>query len=189
MVMIGFVRHGITEWNKAGRIQGKIDIPLNDEGIQMSEKLARRLEVDTWSVIYTSPQGRAKQTASIIARHHCGTKIVVDKRLKEIGEGEKEGTTEEERIEKWGSAWRELLKDLEDDDQVVGRAMSFIEEVKIEHKNDKILVVSHGSFIQRILEIIGPFVHFQEEIYNASLTIVILNDEHRLLLYNCVEHL
>lgn len=188
--MIGFVRHGITEWNKEGRTQGKIDIPLNDEGIRMSEKLANRLGAETWSAIYTSPLQRAEQTARLIAhqqKHEA--KVIVDKRLREIGEGKKEGTTQEERIKKWGVMWQEHQLDIEADAQVIERAKAFIEEVKTEHTNEKIVVVSHGSFIQRVCEILCPTVYLEEDIKNASLTIIMVDDENQWIIYNCVEHL
>lgn len=186
--MIGFVRHGITEWNKEGRTQGKVDVSLNEEGIQMSEKLAKRLRAENWALIYTSPLRRAEETARLIAKQH-EVKIIVDKRLREIGEGKKEGTTEEERIAKWGKAWKALDLKIEANHRVINRAMSFISDVKIHHPNEKILVVSHGSFIQRVLEIVCPTDNFQEDIQNTSLTVVTIEDENRCHLYNCTKHL
>ena len=67
MTTIGFVRHGVTAWNKEGRAQGSSDIPLDEEGIEMAEHVANRLATESWDVIYTSHLLRAKKTAEIIA--------------------------------------------------------------------------------------------------------------------------
>ena len=72
MTTIGFVRHGVTAWNKEGRAQGSSDIPLDDEGIEMAEHVAKRLAEEQWDVIYTSPLIRAKKTAEIIAAEKAG---------------------------------------------------------------------------------------------------------------------
>ena len=102
MTTIGFVRHGVTAWNKEGRAQGSSDIPLDEEGIQMAEHVAKRLENEHWDVIYSSHLIRAKKTAEIIAERKPDVEFFVDDRLRELGGGQVEGTTEAERIEKWG---------------------------------------------------------------------------------------
>ena len=43
MTIIGFVRHGVTAWNKEGRAQGSSDVPLDEEGMEMAERVADRL--------------------------------------------------------------------------------------------------------------------------------------------------
>ena len=105
MTTIGFVRHGVTAWNKEGRAQGNTDVPLDEEGIQMAERAAERMQKEEWDVIYTSPLIRAKKTAEIIAQKHSRVDFYVDKRLGEIGGGIIEGTTEEERMQN-GGRWR-----------------------------------------------------------------------------------
>ena len=107
MTIIGFVRHGVTAWNKEGRAQGSSDIPLDGEGIEMAKRVAVRLSKEHWDVIYTSHLLRAKKTAEIIAEQMPGIALVEDARLREIGGGMVEGTTEAERIEKWGKEWRQ----------------------------------------------------------------------------------
>lgn len=65
-----FVRHGQTDWNLEHRIQGSVDIELNEMGrkqaIEMRDKLADR----DFAAIFTSPLKRAAQTAEIIAEAH-----------------------------------------------------------------------------------------------------------------------
>lgn len=189
MITIGLVRHGITKWNQERRTQGGLDIPLSEEGIEMAGKLASRLANEQWDVIYTSPLQRAQQTANIIASKQFGLEVVVDERVKEIGEGEIEGTTEVERLKKWGKHWKELVLHVEDDESVVNRILSFIEEVKEKTVHQNILIVSHGSFIERMIEVLCPPTKLRKEIKNASLTLIEIDSQNKCVMKNCVKHL
>lgn len=69
------VRHGQTDWNRAGKIQGTTDIPLNETGRQQAEQLATVLKerigysAETRiDAVYASPLARAFQTAEILAK-------------------------------------------------------------------------------------------------------------------------
>jgi len=190
MATIGFVRHGVTAWNKEGRAQGNTDIPLDEEGIQMAESAAKRMQFDEWDVIYTSPLIRAKKTAEIIAEKHSGIDFIQDKRLGEIGGGLIEGTTEDERISKWGLDWRNQDIGFEPEDVIISRGMSFIEEVKQKYSGKRVLVVSHGGFISRLLNALVPDGEFSRDIGNTSVTIVELKNHKNVChLYNCMKHL
>src|SRR4051794_25969734 len=117
MVKIGFIRHGKTDWNNLGRSQGRSDIPLNKEGKQQALALANRLAKEKWDVIASSNSSRAKDTASTIAAKFHSPLCFTDERLREIDCGEIEGTTEEDRIDKWGINWRQIdlgIENLED---------------------------------------------------------------------------
>lgn len=190
MTIIGFVRHGVTAWNKEGRAQGSSDVPLDEEGIEMAEHVADRLADEQWDVIYTSPQKRAKQTAEIIADKMTDIQIVEDCRLREVGGGLTEGTTEAERIEDWGKDWRQLDLGFETQESIIARGLASIEEIKEKHPGKRVLVVSHGSFIKRMLnELIADTV-FETSLANTSLTIVDLQDEKGICeLFNCTKHL
>ncbi len=61
------VRHGVTDWNREGRFQGRTDVPLNDEGIAQAQAAARRLQTVPFDFIVSSPLVRAAKTAKIIA--------------------------------------------------------------------------------------------------------------------------
>lgn len=60
---ICLIRHGETDWNVLGKVQGRTDIPLNSTGIVQAEKCAELLKLSKWDVIITSPLKRAKETA------------------------------------------------------------------------------------------------------------------------------
>ncbi len=87
-MLVLFVRHGLTAWNEAGRIQGQTDIPLSEAG---------RRQVDGWRLpavfasarCFTSPLGRAHETAARLGLKGCAT----DPRLCEMAWGAHEGET------------------------------------------------------------------------------------------------
>lgn len=64
------VRHGQTDWNREGRVQGRADLPLNALGVAQSAALARHLTPVPLAAVYTSPAQRARQTAEAIAQAH-----------------------------------------------------------------------------------------------------------------------
>lgn len=171
MTIIGFIRHGVTAWNKEGRAQGSSDIPLDAEGRETAEKLALRLMNEEWTTIFTSPMTRARQTADIIAKQlHCA--VVEDGRLRERSGGLIEGTTEQERQQKWGPDWRALDLKFETPDSVVARGLAFVAEQALINPQQKILVVSHGSFLKRIIGALLDDPSYEVKIANTSLTII-----------------
>jgi len=190
MTTIGFVRHGVTAWNKEGRAQGNTDVPLDEEGIEMAERAAERLQNEEWDVIYASPLLRAKRTAEIIAKKHPGIDFLQDKRLGEIGGGLIEGTTEDERVTKWGLDWKNQDLGFEPEDVIISRGMSFVEEIKQKYPGKRVLVVSHGGFIRRLLSALVPTAEFSTSIGNTSVSIVELQDQGNVChLFNCMTHL
>ena len=63
------IRHGITEWNSMGKIQGRTDIPLNEAGVKSAYALAAEMRAQGYipTEIFTSPLARAYKTAEIVA--------------------------------------------------------------------------------------------------------------------------
>ena len=62
------IRHGETDWNKAKRVQGRADVPINAYGRELAKKTAEGLCKVPFDLAYTSPLCRAKETAQIILR-------------------------------------------------------------------------------------------------------------------------
>ncbi|WP_316044321.1 histidine phosphatase family protein [Saccharococcus sp. Marseille-Q5394] len=190
LTVIGFVRHGVTAWNKEGRAQGNSDVPLDDEGIEMAKSVAERLSKEQWDVIYTSHLIRAKKTAEIIAEQMPDVELVEDARLREFSGGLIEGTTEAERIEKWGKDWKEQDMGFEPHESIVFRGMESIADIKNKHAGKRVLVVSHGGLIKRLLNELITDTIYETHLDNTSLTIVELNDDKNLCqLFNCTAHL
>ncbi|PEZ01142.1 histidine phosphatase family protein [Bacillus sp. AFS018417] len=190
MTKIGIIRHGSTPWNKEGRAQGSSDISLDQDGILDAYKLAERLRKENWNFIYSSDLLRAKQTAEIIGEKIANIPIYLEPRLREAGGGQIEGTTEEERVLKWGKNWRELDLGIESADSVITRGLSVIEEIASKHDNKNILIVSHGAFIRHLLKELVPHLNMVEFPRNTSLTNLIkAKNGWDSELYNCTVHL
>jgi len=104
--MIYFIRHGQTEFNREDRVQGRVDSPLTALGAQqaraMGAHLAALIRADDgeW-VLETSPLGRTRQTAAIVAEVAGLGEPRIDERLIEVGYGVFEGLTRDEVDARW----------------------------------------------------------------------------------------
>ena len=86
------IRHGETAWNVDGRIQGHLDIPLNDAGLWQAAQAARALADESIAAIYSSDLLRAYATAEAVARA-SGAPLRAESDLRERGFGEFQGRT------------------------------------------------------------------------------------------------
>lgn len=190
MTKLGFIRHGSTAWNKERRAQGSSNTPLDQDGIMDAERLADRIKNEEWDVIYSSDLVRAMQTAEIVARNLQVDEVFLDSRLQEVNGGQIEGTTEPERINKWGENWRNLDFGIESREMVIKRALSFIEEVTEKHKDQNVLVVSHGSYIRHVLRELVKDLKMEDHLENTSVsTVKVREGLWECELYNCTKHL
>jgi probable phosphoglycerate mutase len=85
------MRHGKTDWNVRHKLQGRTDIPLNEEGRIMAEKARAEYKDVHFDICYCSPLIRAKETAQIVLKDR-NIPIIEDKRLVEMSFGTYEGT-------------------------------------------------------------------------------------------------
>ncbi len=88
--MLYIMRHGVTDWNDQKRLQGRTDIPLNDEGRRMAEEAAGLYKDIHFDVCFSSPLIRALETARILLKGRQ-IPIITDDRLKEMCFGVCEG--------------------------------------------------------------------------------------------------
>jgi probable phosphoglycerate mutase len=95
------VRHGETDWNRQGRFQGQIDIPLNATGLAQAESARRFLADVPIQRAYSSAMARPRQTAEVILGSHPGVPLATSRGLLEIGHGLWEGRLESEIAEGW----------------------------------------------------------------------------------------
>ncbi|MCV3213876.1 histidine phosphatase family protein [Plectonema radiosum NIES-515] len=107
-VRLLLVRHGETEWNRQGRFQGQIDIPLNDNGKLQAQKASEFLQQLAIDFAVSSSMLRPKETAEIILEHHKSVKLDLFDGLREISHGLWEGKFEKEieqeypgELERW----------------------------------------------------------------------------------------
>lgn len=141
--MILFIRHGETEHNKQDKMQGRLDVPLNDIGKEQACMTAEKLKNQKIDVIYTSPLSRAKQTAEIINQYH-NKPILIDNRINEIELGNLTGTKRDYKI-------IDSLEDpnyahshnAEDFGSFYKRCVEFYNSIENTEKN--ILIVAHSG--------------------------------------------
>jgi phosphoserine phosphatase len=90
------VRHGETQWNREGRFQGQIDIPLNDNGRIQGAQAGEFLKDSSIDAAITSSMLRPKETAELILKHHPQVALQTTETLWEISHGLWEGKLESE---------------------------------------------------------------------------------------------
>ena len=88
--MLYIMRHGKTDWNALHKLQGRTDIPLNEEGRLMALKAHEEYKSWNIDVCYCSPLIRAVETAQIVLKNR-GIPIITDERLVEMSFGDYEG--------------------------------------------------------------------------------------------------
>ena len=140
--MIYFVRHGETEWNKIGRMQGHIDIELNEEGKKQAQIVRDKLTSVRFDKVFSSPLKRAKQTAQIIS----GSSPIIDNRLIERFNGDLEGKFKDEiKVYPDFNDPNETRFGIETLGSFKGRIENFLNEVTKKYKNQNVLVVTHAG--------------------------------------------
>ena len=91
-MLIYVLRHGVTEWNRQRKVQGAVDIPLAQEGIDLAKKTGEALKQVHFDICFTSPLIRARQTAEYVLAGR-NIPIIPDRRIQEIDFGVLEGAT------------------------------------------------------------------------------------------------
>ncbi|MEC0226932.1 histidine phosphatase family protein [Paenibacillus alba] len=188
MTTIGFIRHGSTEWNRLGKLQGQLDTDLTEEGKEQANLLGLRLAQEQWDGIISSDLTRARETGLIVSKLSGIPFIRTDKRLRERMYGQAEGTTVAEREERWGPDWKLQALGQESDDDLWARWIELEKEIIQDYPNKKILLISHGGFIVQILRVLR--MDSEDFLQNTSLTILMRQETGwELQLYNCLAHL
>jgi uncharacterized phosphatase len=146
---ISLVRHGQTDWNLTRRIQGSSDIPLNDTGRAQARVTGSILKRRHWDGIFTSPLGRARETAEIIASEAGLTSPTDIESLVERNYGEAEGLTGEQILARYPDG--ASIPGQESREDVVRRAMPALLELAERHPDSDFIVVSHGAVISSLV--------------------------------------
>ena len=145
---ICLIRHGETNWNASGRVQGREDIPLNANGIFQAEQCGLYLKHRNWRAIITSPLLRARQSADVIANVINTAAVYEDIDLMERDYGKASGLTVEERFKQFPDG---KYEGIEDWDTLKDRVYGAIHRSAVKFLPDDIIIVSHGSAINSIL--------------------------------------
>lgn len=139
---LALVRHGQTDWNLAGRLQGQTDIPLNETGCEQARSVGRQLAGQGWDLVLASPLGRAQQTAELIAQQIEAQTGPAVADLVERGFGALEGQC---RSELDDDLVQQLLEAAEPRQHVLHRAVLGLHRLIAQNPGKRILCVSHGA--------------------------------------------
>ena len=194
------VRHGETEWNAEGRIQGHTDIGLSENGAQQARSLGQRLADRQIDVAYSSDLKRTSETARLALGHR---NVVLNEtpRLREYHKGIFEGMTLTEIQTQFPDEYPKYLeKDLsyapeggETTRDVSTRMASIFQEIKAKHLDETVLVVSHGGALRAaMVSLLGmPLEGNWSFVFgNCGLTMVdTFADNAVLRLFNDTSHL
>ena len=178
---VWLIRHGETDWNREGRTQGHSQNPLSKLGVQQARRLAERLESERFDQVYSSDLKRALQTAMIAVPDR---NIVQDVRLREIGRGSLEGTTDAERTEEQRHLFQHIRGDRlarrppggENFQDVVERMALWLADLPGE---GKVVAFTHGGTIRSALHrLVGYGPAFSFAVNNTSVTRLVIDGEH-----------
>lgn len=141
------IRHGQTDWNKQKILQGTKDIPLNAMGLEQAESARESLINEKIDVCYCSPLIRTRQTAEIVLRGRDDIPVIYDERIVErrFGIAEGRSTSEIDFAATWIPGQPPMYEGMETFEMLLGRITDFFDDIYTKHKNDTVLVVTHGG--------------------------------------------
>ncbi|SHN42815.1 probable phosphoglycerate mutase [Duganella sacchari] len=154
------IRHGETAWNAVRRLQGHIDIPLNEEGERQAAALARALAGEKLDAIIASDLQRAMQTAQAVAGHHPHLQLHTDAQLRERAYGVFEGMLYQDiqhqypdDFAKWQARDIEAVmpageRKAESFHQFYDRTIAALQAVAERHTGQTVAVVAHGGVLE-----------------------------------------
>ncbi|WP_026690908.1 histidine phosphatase family protein [Alteribacter aurantiacus] len=161
-MILYLVRHGQSEANLKGIIQGHAEFPLSDLGKEQAKLVGEAFQEEHLDAIFTSDLGRARKTADAIAKHHPLDVHTWDK-VREVGLGPLEGKTRDEMKAAFpGLETKSLLtsgiEGSETVEDITARCEYVVEQLRAGYDNKKVAVVSHGGLISIFLMylIAGP---------------------------------
>ena len=155
--IIYFVRHGQTVWNREGRIQGHLDAPLTEIGVEQAQAAGRLLREllagEPSFVLLGSPLGRARRTAALVMEQigHLLAGHRIDDRLKEISWGRWQGLTRAEIAAREPLLWRVHQADIWNTPAPEGESYAALTErvrawLEAMRHEPRLVVVGHGAW-------------------------------------------
>lgn len=171
------IRHGETEWNVQGRMQGHLDSSLTEQGVAQARALGEVLRDEKFSAIYSSDLGRAQRTAAHIA---APDRLILDPRLRERNLGifqrltakEAQGKFADEFLQFRARSPDHVVPGGESRREVQRRAVAALTDLARAHLGQTIVIVTHGGVLDVVyrhalaLALDAPREH---ELNNASL--------------------
>jgi broad specificity phosphatase PhoE len=158
LTLVYLVRHGRTTLNAEGRFRGRLDPPLDEEGIRQAEEAGRRVLVDPPMHVYSSPLRRGRQTGEAIARL-AGAPLSIDEDLIDLDYGAWAGLSPEEAERRDSEAFavyrvdpdRAIPPDGEPLSAVGDRVLKAIQRIGETHPGQTVAAVSHEVPIRLVV--------------------------------------
>jgi 2,3-bisphosphoglycerate-dependent phosphoglycerate mutase len=182
------IRHGETAWNVDTRIQGQLDISLNEKGRWQASQAGKAMASESVDAIFSSDLARAYETALAVAKHH-GLDVQIERDLREREFGSFQGKTFAEieaQMPEEALLWRKRVPDFSPGGgesllQFRERVTQCIRVLAAQNAGKHIMIVSHGGVMDIIyreatgLELQAPRTW---QLGNASINRVLFNGEH-----------
>ncbi len=190
---IYLIRHGQTDWNLAGKLQGQTDIPLNATGKLQAKKVAHFLKNKQISLkaLYSSDLQRAHQTAHEIGQIFS-LNVVLASNLREGYFGKLEGLTKQEAVDLFGPYSLEdnapAVVGAEPREVLIGRIIGYLEYVAQKHQGQEVAVVTHGAALGSLIRHLGHKLEAFPALTNESITTIIWDENQKAFILESVEH-
>ena len=168
-MLIYFIRHGQTDWNKALRWQGVSDVPLNNTGLDQARLIKEYFvnQAITPSAVISSPLQRAFKTAQIIASGF-DQKVIPEPAFRELNLGEFEGKTTDELHTEYGERFQTWLDKHHTEASPAGeslaQAITRMQATLLQHINTysgPLLIVAHQAILIAMKSALSQEVSFK----------------------------
>ena len=164
MTELLLIRHGETDWNRALRFQGHIDVPLIDMGLTQAQRLSQHMQTGDWAQalhLHSSDLTRAMQTAQVLASEHRALQPQASLREQGFGifEGKSVAELQLDMPELW-QQWRRFEADFElpggeSTRRFHARIMQALTDLAQAHRRERLVIVTHGG----VLDMLWRTVH------------------------------
>lgn len=170
MTTIYLVRHGETDWNVNGVIQGQTDIPLNELGEIQATQCGKYLSEKDFNIIISSPLKRAKKSAQLINKF-LNLPIIYQDNLKERYFGIAEGQSKKDLIKQYPE---QVYPNQEQRLSLNKRVMTELNKIIKTYPYKNVVIVAHGAVINSMLSSISNHLIGSRitSLKNGSLTIL-----------------
>lgn len=161
------VRHGETDWNAKGLLQGHVNTKLNATGKSQAKQLAKAIQHIHFDAVFSSDLTRALETAHLIAQER-NLAITTAKALREKSYGSYEGLTHQEARRALANYFQtsekltglekmkyKIYQDGESDHEAVERFITHLREIAVAYSGKTILIASHGGIMRYFLIKLG----------------------------------
>ncbi len=181
---IYLIRHGETDWNLQGKVQGREDIPLNDKGRMQAKQSGVVLQGTGAKIVVTSPLIRARETAKIITNSLDNAQLIIEDALIERDFGLMSGMTYDRKKVFDNFGHEETMEPLKD---LSKRFIDCIIKYAARYFGQDIIMVSHGAAINSVIMVLtdGEKGSGKTRLKNACISILTYEDkELRLSSFN-----